>query len=460
MTQSIESPGHITIIGAGLVGSLQAIYLAQRGYKVTVFEQLPDIRKEAIAAGRSINLALANRGIHALEEVGVMDLVKPLLIPMKGRMLHDEAGNLKLQSYGQKPEEVIYSVSRAGLVSLLRDKAEATGLVKFHFKHELKAIRFNRQRCDVENMLTGVTASHDFEYLIGADGGGSQVRTCIEALEETEVSSELLDHSYKELTIPAGADGDFQLYKEALHIWPRGEYMMIGLPNPDASFTMTLFMPNKGEVSFEAIQNSAHLEQFFDTHFADVKALIPDLTHDYFTNPTGYLGTIRCNDWHHKNVILTGDAAHAIVPFHGQGMNAGFEDCSALNDALEASDDNWQLALPIFEASRINNANAIADMALENYIEMRSSVRDPKFHLKKQIAFELEKRIPEYFIPRYSMVMFHLIPYAEAQSRGVIQDRILEQLSLNAESIEAVDFDRGERLVMQKLPRLNLMTLR
>ncbi|WP_154222946.1 FAD-dependent oxidoreductase [Marinicella rhabdoformis] len=455
MTETFENPAHITIIGAGLVGSLQSIYLAQRGYQVTVFEQLPDIRKEAIPAGRSINLALANRGIHALKEVGVMEQVKPLLIPMKGRMLHDEAGNLKLQSYGQKPEEVIYSVSRAGLVSLLRDKAEATGLVTFHFKHELKAIRFNRKRCDVENTVTAVTISHDFEYLIGADGGGSQVRACIEALEETEVSSELLDHSYKELTVPAGSEGDFQLYKEALHIWPRGEYMMIGLPNPDASFTMTLFMPNKGEASFEAIKNPVQLERFFDEHFADVKALIPDLTHDFFANPTGYLGTIRCNDWHYKNVILTGDAAHAIVPFHGQGMNAGFEDCAALNAALEASDDNWDLAMPIFEASRINNTNAIADMALENYVEMRSSVRDPKFHLKKKIAFELEKRLPEFFIPRYSMVMFHLIPYAEAQSRGLIQNKILDQLSNHVEHIEEVDFERGERLVMQKLPRLS-----
>lgn len=447
---------HITIIGAGLVGSLQALYLAQRGYQVTVFEQLPDIRKETIPAGRSINLALANRGIHALEEVGVMEQVKPLLIPMKGRMLHDEAGNLQLQSYGQKEEEVIYSVSRAGLVSLLRDHAEATGLVGFHFKHALKAIDFNAHRCDIESLDTGVSTTHVFEYLVGADGGGSQVRACMESLGETEVTSEILDHSYKELTVPAGADGDFQLYKEALHIWPRGEYMMIGLPNPDSSFTMTLFMPNKGEISFEAIQSPAQLDQFFDSHFADVKALIPDLSHDYFTNPTGYLGTIRCNDWHHNNVILTGDAAHAIVPFHGQGMNAGFEDCEALNAALEAADDDWEMAMPIFEAARINNANAIADMALENYVEMRSSVRDPKFHLKKKIAFELEKRLPEYFIPRYSMVMFHLIPYSDAQSRGQIQARILDQLSQGVENIDDVDFVRGERLVMQKLPRLNL----
>ena len=455
MTQTIESPRHITIIGAGLVGSLQAIYLAQRGYQVTVFEQLPDIRKEAIAAGRSINLALANRGIHALEEVGVMDLVKPLLIPMKGRMLHDEAGNLQLQSYGQKPEEVIYSVSRAGLVSLLRDKAEDTGLVTFHFKHELRSIEFNRQRFEVENLLTGVTEAHDFEYLMGADGGGSQVRECMKTLGETEVSSELLDHSYKELTVPAGAEGDFQLYKEALHIWPRGEYMMIGLPNPDGSFTMTLFMPNKGKVSFEAIETTTQLEQFFDEHFADVKALIPDLTHDYFANPTGYLGTIRCNDWHHKNVILTGDAAHAIVPFHGQGMNCGFEDCVAVMEALEHSNHNWSGLFETVQLARQVNANAIADMSLENYVEMRASVNDPQFHLKKRIAFALEKRWPETFIPRYSMVMFHLVPYAEAYARGRVQAHILERLCQDMDGEDDVesmlDLERAERLIKGSL---------
>ncbi len=451
-----EKPRHITIIGAGLVGSLQAIYLAQRGYQVTVFEQLPDIRKEAIPAGRSINLALANRGIHALEQVGVMEQVKSLLITMKGRMLHDESGNLHMQKYGQKSEEVIYSVSRAGLVSILRDKAEATGLVKFYFKHELKGIKFDTRRCDIENLITGEIKAHEFEYLVGADGGGSQVRACMEALETTEVTSELLDHSYKELTIPADANGDFQLYKEALHIWPRGEYMLIALPNPDASFTLTLFMPNRGEVSFEAIHDEQQLEQFFDQHFADAKALIPDLKTEYFNNPTGYLGTIRCSDWHHENVMLIGDAAHAVVPFHGQGMNAGFEDCAQLNAALEASDDDWQMAIPQFEAARIDNANAIADMALEHYVEMRATVRDPKFHLKKAIAFELENRLPEYFIPRYSMVTFHLIPYAEAKSRGLIQSRILEQLSEGIKDISEVDFERGERLVVQKLPRLNL----
>lgn len=450
------SKQHIVIMGAGLVGSMHAIFLARRGYTVSVYEQLPDIRKEAISAGRSINLALANRGIDALNKLGLMDEVNKLLIPMQGRMLHNEQGELKFQSYGQKPEEVIYSVSRAGLVSLLRDAAEGTGQVTFHFKHECLNIDFDHHCCLVHDKIKDQQLTVDYDYLIGADGGGSQVRASMQDLDETEFTADILDHSYKELTIPAGADGGFQLEKEALHIWPRDDYMMIGLPNPDATFTLTLFMPNEGPVSFAAINDSESLHQLFDTYFADAKPLIPDLETDYFNNPTGYLGTIRCADWQYAKAVLTGDAAHAIVPFHGQGMNAGFEDCVAMERALDEFGDDWNRAMPAFVASRMDNSNAIADMALENYVEMRSSVNDPKFHLKKAIAFELENRLPDYFIPRYSMVMFHLIPYAEAFARGKIQFRILDTLAEGVESAEEVDYARAERLVKQKLPPLDI----
>jgi len=449
-----NKPKHIMIIGAGLVGSIHAIYLARRGYQVSVYEQLPDIRKETIPAGRSINLALANRGIDALDRLGLMEQVNPLLIPMQGRMLHNERGELKFQSYGQKPEEVIYSVSRAGLVSLLRDAAEATGNATFTFKSECVDIDFDNNQCTQKSMINEETTVVSFDYLIGADGGGSQVRESMKGLHETEYNADILDHSYKELNIPAGNDGSFQMEKEALHIWPRNDFMLIGLPNPDASFTVTLFMPNEGPVSFASVNDKNSLHQLFDEHFADVKPLIPELEHDYFNNPTGYLGTIRCHDWHYKNVVLSGDAAHAIVPFHGQGMNAGFEDCVALEKALDQFSDDWQQAIPNFVESRMDNSNAIADMALENYVEMRSSVNDPKFHLKKAIAFELENRLPDYFIPRYSMVMFHLIPYAQAFARGKIQFKILNDLTESIDDISLVDFKRAERLVKQKLPPL------
>ena len=447
---------HITIIGAGLVGSLKAIYLAKRGYSVDVYEKLPDIRKEKIPAGRSINLAMANRGLRALEGVGVKHLVEPLLIPMKGRMLHDEQGELQFQSYGQRPHEVIYSVSRAGLVSILRDQAEATGRVRFHFKTKLESIDFENSQLTISDAISGDQQQLDYDYLIACDGGGSRVRRAMEAAGLTTFSAELLDHSYKELTIPPDADGGFRMEINALHIWPRGEYMLIALPNPDASFTVTLFMPNTGPESFEHLTDKSAVKAFFKKHFPDTLDLIPELEDEFFENPTGYLGTVRTKKWQHNNVVLSGDAAHAIVPFHGQGMNAGFEDCFELNRCLDesqdaAGNDDWDAAIPLFVENRIDNANAIADMALDNYIEMRSDVRDPTFHLKKQIAFELEKRYPDTFIPRYSMVSFHHIPYKEAQRRGEIQAEILKTLAHDKTSLEQVDLGKAEHLIQEQL---------
>jgi kynurenine 3-monooxygenase len=445
----------ITIIGAGLVGSLMSIYLGKRGYKVEVYEQLPDIRKEAISAGRSINLALANRGIRPLEEVGIMDKVKDLLIPMSGRMLHDESGKLQFQAYGQKDSEVIYSVSRAGLVSLLRDEAEATGNVNFHFKQKLNKIDIYNKSIEFNDLVDNSINLHHFDILLGADGGGSKVRRSLEALGIKGYSSELLEHSYKELTIPATAQGEFQIEKNALHIWPRGEYMLIALPNLDGSFTVTLFMPDKGDISFDSLTDRQTVEHFFEQKFSDAKKLMPNLTEMFFENPRGILGTVRSEKWDLESTLLIGDAAHAIVPFHGQGMNCGFEDCRELNRLLDDFNDNWGLTMPALTLARKSNANAIADMALENYIEMRDSVRDPKFHLKKAIAFELEKRLPRYFIPRYSMVMFHHIPYSKAKSRGLIQAQILNQLSTDKVSIDEIDFDFAEYLVLEKLTKLS-----
>ena len=435
----------IIIIGAGLVGSMMSIYLGQRGYKVEVFEKLPDIRKESISAGRSINLALANRGIRPMKQLGIMDKVEKLLIPMKGRMLHDIEGNLQFQSYGQKPEEVIYSVSRGGLVSLLRDEAEATGNVTFHFKQSIDSI-------DLENnhvMINDVKKS--FTKLLGADGAGSILRKNYEAQGVNDVSFELLDHSYKELTIPASKSGGFLIDKNSLHIWPRGEYMLIALPNLDGSFTVTLFLPTKGEVSFESLKDKDAVLSLFNAKFKNATDLMPDLTDMFFENPTGILGTIRCQQWHHKEALLIGDSAHAIVPFHGQGMNCGFEDCYELNALLDEHNDDWQKVMDLYTEIRRPNANAIADMALDNYIEMRDSVREAKFHLKKAIAFELEKQFPNQFIPRYSMVMFHHIPYAEAKSRGETQAKILDKLSANIDEIEDLDTSLAEQLVNQQL---------
>ncbi|GAA4826859.1 kynurenine 3-monooxygenase [Marinicella pacifica] len=450
-----ERSDNIVILGAGLVGSLQALLLAQQGYRVRVYDKLPDIRKQAMSAGRSINLALASRGRHALEQAGVLEKAESLLIPMRGRMLHNPQGEQTLQPYGSRESEAIYSVSRAGLVSLLRDEAEATGRVAFYFEHHCDSLDFAENHCQFSHRDADIHI--EFDYMLACDGAGSVTRQQMQQHSDnaTTFSSELLDHAYKELYLPPDKNGDFQLDKNALHVWPRDDYMMIGLPNPGGDFTLTLFMPKTGPVSFESIDNESALHDLFDAQFADIKALIPNLEGDYFNNPTGKLGTVRCEQWYQNNVLLLGDAAHAVVPFHAQGMNCGFEDCVAVMEALENSNHDWSGLFKTVQMARQNNANAIADMSLENYVEMRAAVNDPKFHLKKRIAFALEKRWPETFIPRYSMVMFHRVPYAEAYARGRVQDRLLNRLSRDmaddADVESVLDFDRAERLIKSSL---------
>jgi kynurenine 3-monooxygenase len=438
-----ETP-EITLVGAGLAGSLLAIFLAKRGYRVTVLERRPDPRKTGASAGRSINLALANRGIAALKEVGVMESLRSALIPMAGRMLHDEEGRLRLVPYGNKPHEVIYSVSRAGLNALLLDVAEATGRVSVRFGKTVGGVDFASRHVLPQRI--------PYDVLIGTDGSASAVRASI--LERTggRLDEEPLGHGYKELSIPAAAGGRFRMEKNALHIWPRGEYMLIALPNLDGTFTATLFLPNQGDESFQALTTPEAVRGFFERRFADAIPLLPRLVEDFFGNPTGHLETIRCEPWSFEDhALVLGDAAHAIVPFHGQGMNAAFEDCGALDRYLEDPDRPWNEVFAKFEERRRPNTDAIADMALENYVEMRSTVREPKFQLKKDLAFRLEERHPGRFIPRYSMVMFHTIPYAEAKRRGAIQEEILDELTIGATSVDEVDLARADRLIAERL---------
>ncbi|WP_196140118.1 NAD(P)/FAD-dependent oxidoreductase [Aliikangiella sp. G2MR2-5] len=447
----------ITLIGAGLVGSLAAVFLAKRGFEVEVFERRSDMRKENISAGRSINLALANRGIYPLEQVGLMDKVNAMLTPMKGRMVHDLEGNLNLQPYGQKQEEVIYSVSRADLNTLCMDAAEAEGNVNIHFNQKCIGVDFENNLLQLKDEITGKEYEKPFTRVIGTDGSASAVRDAIHAVHSDHNYAEQLGHSYKELCIPAGSDGDFQMEPHALHIWPRGGYMLIALPNLDKSFTVTLFMPNDGEISFENINDKDKLNAFFAEHFPDAVPLLPELEKDYFENPTGHLATVRCSPWHYQDkALLIGDAAHAVVPFHGQGMNCGFEDVSELDAQIKKYAGDWEKIFSETDKLRQPNGNAIADMAIENYITMRDSVRDDKFLMRSALAFELEKRFPDYFCPRYSMVMFHRLPYAEAQSRGSIQEEILQQLTKSIESVEQVDYSEAEELVKAKLQPLVL----
>ncbi len=444
--------GRVTLLGAGLAGSLLAVLLARRGFAVDIYEKRVDLRRHDISAGRSINLALAERGILALERAGLADAVRDLLIPMRGRMIHALDGATQLQPYSQHADEVIYSVSRGGLNALLMDAAEATGRVDIHFEQESRDFDLATSALTLRDTATGAEETLIAAPVIAADGAGSPIRHALKRQLDIDTSEEMLAHGYKELTIPPGAHGRHLMDAESLHIWPRGGYMLIALPNLDGSFTVTLFLPHEGENSFAALDSPAAVTDFFQRQFPDALALIPDLEESFFANPTGMLGTVRCNPWHADGqAVLIGDAAHAVVPFHGQGMNCAFEDCRILDECVDECGGDWNRALPAFSKRRVDDANAIADMALENYVEMRDSVRDPKFQLQKELGWVLERRHPGVFVPRYSMVMFRHIPYAQAKHRGAIQCRILEALTRDIDSVDQADLAIADRMVAQEL---------
>ena len=442
----------VTIVGAGLTGSLLGLRLGQRGYKVDLFERRRQTSDRSGDSGRSINLALSRRGIDALKMAGIMEVVAPLLIPMKGRMLHMEDGDKEFSPYGQRADEVIYSVSRRDLNQLLVTRAVEAPDVNVVFEKKCTSIDFDSSQLTLEDVESGKSREISFELLIGCDGAGSKVRRALMEKTGGRSASDFLDHDYKELEIPASATGEWQLEKEALHIWPRGEFMLIALPNLDGSFTVTLFLPKAGTPSFESLADEETVDAFFKETFPTARVLMPDWVEDFFGNPTGRLGTVRCQSWHFEDkCLLLGDAAHAIVPFHGQGMNCAFEDCMELDRLLDAHDDDWGKVNLEFGGSRKPDADAIAQMAIENYTTMRSTVTDPKYGLKKAIGFELERRLPELFIPRYSMVMFHDMPYSEALEKGEIQRAILDELAGGIDSIDGVDWEHAKAMVKSRM---------
>ena len=450
--------GPIVIVGGGPCGSLLAIYLAEQGHDVTLYESRPDMRRVDIDAGRSINLALATRGIVPLVEVGVIDRADAITIPMKGRMIHAEGvEELTLQPYGAQPHEVIHSISRGDLNAILLDRAEATGRVTVAFEQRCRAIDFTRS---VLTFTGPDGASNDvaFGNLFAADGAGSDIREAMMAVNGGTEQTDWLGHGYKEITLPATADGGFQLNPNALHIWPRGEFMLIALANPEGDFTVTLFAPNEGPESFAALNTDEEVNRFFNTEFPDFAALVPDLATQFFDNPTGRLATMRATGWSHGDqAVVVGDAAHAIVPFHGQGMNLAMESARALARHLAEHPDDVAGAFSAFEAERKPSADAIADMALDNYIEMRAGVVDPDYVIKRALALELERRHPERLSPRYNMVMFSTMPYAEAQRRAMRQADILAELTAGCGNVSDVDFERAASLVatLDPLPPLD-----
>ena len=413
---SLSSAGGVNIIGAGLAGSLLAILLAKRGFKVTVYERRPDPRIQVVDRGRSINMALAARGIRGLKLAGVLERVMRFAIPMRGRIVHEQDGAAALQPYGVRPEEVIYSVSRADLNRELIEAACEMPNVAFRFGQLCLGLVHEKNVLEMRDESTGRIYHADAQPGIATDGAGSAVRDALVGREVATVREESLDHDYKELTIPP-VDGKPALDVNGLHIWPRGGFMLIALPNPDNTFTATLFLARSGDNSFEQLNSAAAVDAFFSREFPGAKALMPDLLREFFEHPQGSLGTVYTRGWHLEgDLLLLGDAAHAIVPFHGQGMNCAFEDCAEL-DRLMDEHHGWAGLFEAFELARRPNTDAIAQMALENYVEMREAVLDPEYRRKKAEAEEREKRDPN-FIPRYSMVMFHPeISYAEALRR-------------------------------------------
>ncbi len=430
---------NITIVGAGLVGSLLSIYLAKKGHKISIYERRGDMRKENMVAGKSINLALSDRGWKGLEGVGIANEIRKIAIPMYGRCIHHKDGSIIMQPYG-KDDQAIYSVSRATINKTLMSLAEEQPNVKLYFDERCTNVNKFEGTCEFENNLNSKKSTVKSDLIFGADGAFSAARLGLQlSSDRFEYNQHYIDCGYKELEIPAGPNNSFLLEKNALHIWPRGSYMMIALSNPEGNFTCTLFLQFEGEKSFNKLKTKEEVIKFFHEEFPDAVALMPTLIEDFFANPMSSLVTVKCWPWVFENkVTLIGDAAHAIVPFYGQGMNCGFEDCVVLNSLLEKHENDWEKILHEYEHLRKPDGDAIADLAIMNFIEMRDKTADPKFLLQKKIEAKFSAAYPEKWIPLYSMVTYSPhIRYSTALKEGAKQEKIMQKIMQNP-AIESV----------------------
>jgi kynurenine 3-monooxygenase len=481
MSESITSLNRettIAIVGGGLVGSLLALSLTKRGFDVDVLERRPDMRKVELSAGRSINLALSTRGLKALHAVGLEKHVLKLAIPMRGRMIHSPTGELAFQQYGKDDSEYINSISRGELNKLLLDQAEATKRAHFHFNQKALGLDLFRNTLELIDESKNETTALTADIIIGSDGSASAIRNDMRHLPDFKCSEEVLDYGYKELSMPPGPGGSWLIEKHALHIWPRGTFMLIALPNLDGSFTCTLFLPYEGEKSFDQLKTPETVLEFFEKQFPDALKLLPDLIDQFFENPTGNMVTVKCSPWNiDGHALLLGDAAHAIVPFFGQGMNCGFEDVTVLEEQMDRyvkeggslylerraqkqdqkprrqkeGSSGWETVFRDFSTERKVNTDAIADMAVENFIEMRDKVGNPRFLLEKAVEKRLQNEFPGEYVSRYGLVTFTNVPYNFALQAGLVTDQILKELCHNIESANEVDLKQAQKLVRAKL---------
>ncbi len=426
----------VTIVGAGLVGSLWAVYLSKAGYKVNIYERRPDIRKAEISAGKSINLALSDRGWKALKGAGVDHLIREIAIPMPGRIMHDLEGKLTYQAYG-KEGQAIYSVSRGGVNARMMDIAEEVGNAKIHYNMKCLNADLEAGICHFEDTSTGERLEVKSDLIFACDGAFSAIRyNAMQKLDRFNYSQRYIEDGYREILLPANPDGSYKIEKNALHIWPRGRFMLIALPNEDGSFTCTLFMPFEGENSFEQLKTRDQVDAFFKKTFPDFYEIMPNVGDAWEDHPLSSLAITRCYPWHHGKCALMGDAAHATVPFYGQGMNAGFEDCTVMNNLMLKHNHDWEKIFAEYSPLRKPDGDGLQDLSLHNYHVMRDYVADPKFLLQKKIEARFSDKYPEKWLPLYSMTTFSEFRYSEAWKEGQRQQAIMDEV-MDAPDIES-----------------------
>ena len=446
---------NILIIGAGLCGSLLALRLGQRGYQVKLIEKRPDLRKTEQDAGRSINLAFSDRGMKAMKMVGLQEEVKKLCIPMLGRMIHDTKGNKFMSLYSGQEDKYINSISRPGLNMLLLDVAEKLPNVTLLFNQSCQSVDLENTTAVFKDYKTKEETTHNADIIFGTDGAGSVIRNQMYINKKLRLSFSIdwLSHSYKELTIPATKDGGFKTDHNALHIWPRGENMLISLPNLDGSFTVTLFLAHAtGNDNFEKLNTPEKVSEYFEREFPDAKKLMPNLIDEFFENPTGNLGTVKCYPWStYGKTLIIGDAAHAIVPFYGQGMNASFEDVLVLDTFIDKYEGDWKTTFSEFQKERKKDADAIADLAIDNFHEMKEHTANPLFQEKRKLEVAFEDHYPEKYNSKYSLVTFNAdIPYSEAMKRGRAQDKAILNLLDDGKLSENLSLEEKLSIVLKE----------